>query len=383
MITTSKLPPVSYIIQSNIKNGSTTENKIGENSIDKQNEITSFNVHIPSSKFYEHQTDNETLFLTQPKALPVFETNCFRDIKSTDDFVELSNINPSIELDINEQKEITKQLEWTQQNAQRIVTDLVNNNTIDNYNSDQLKDRTQKSLLQGDINNNSNQHKTKHLLPRNSKLRKRLCKELIEKLADKTELKCKFCKKYFKSICKLNRHITTVHMDFKLYECEICHCSFKSNDTLKSHYLVHNNNRPFKCEICDKRFKSITYLNTHIKTHSVERLFKCNICNKAFKRKHHRVAHYKIHFSEKLSFKCDICDKSFSAKILLTRHHKSHYAVKSFKCEVCLESFSTNKKLTWHLKKHLLNKPMYRCQICNKVYFSTNGLKRHEKKHIN
>ena len=382
MITTSKLPPVSYIIQSNIKNGSTAENKIGEKPIDKQNKITSFNVHIPSSQFYEHQTDNETLFLTQPKALLVFETNCFSDIKSTDDFVELSNINPSIELDINEQKEITKQLKWTQQNTQKIVTDLVNNNTINNYNSDQLKDRTQKSLLQGDINNNSDQHKTKHLLSRNAESLKNLHIQLIVQFADKVELKCKSCKKYFKSISKLNYHITTVHIDYRPYACKICHCTFKSNSNLRLHYTVHKNNKPFKCKTCDKRFKTKTHLITHFQTHSAERLFKCNICNKTFKRSYHRNSHYKIHFSEKLSFKCDICDKSYSIKKNLTRHYKSHYAVKSFKCEVCLESFSTNKRLTWHLKKHLLNKPIYRCQICSKVYFSKNGLKLHAKKHI-
>ena len=298
MITTSKLPPVSYIIQSKIKNGSTAENKIGENPIDKQNEITSFNVHIPNSQFYEHQTDNASPFLTLPKALPVFETNCFRDIKSTDDFVELSNINPSIELDINEQKEISKQLEWTQQNTQKIVTDLINNKSIDNYNSDQLQDRTQKSLLQGDINNNSNQHKSKHLLPRNLKLHEHLCKQLIVQFADKVELKCKSCKKYFKKIDKLKHHITTVHIDYKLYECEICHCTFKSNKTLKVHYFVHTNDRPFKCEICDKRFKSKKDLGEHFKTHRVKRLFifKCNICNKTFKRDYHRNLHYKNSF---------------------------------------------------------------------------------------
>ena len=66
---------------------------------------------------------------------------------------------------------------------------------------------------------------------------------------------------------------------------------------LKSHQLIHKDEKPFQCKFCDKRFKRPQNLKDHEFTHSDEKPFKCDGCWKSFRTKTQMKTHKNnIHF---------------------------------------------------------------------------------------
>ena len=77
---------------------------------------------------------------------------------------------------------------------------------------------------------------------------------------------CKICKKVFLDIEQVEKH-TETH-SIKLYHCEWCKSSFKSQSLLVRHERIHTGIRPFGCTECDKTFSRKDGLKTHrVKKH--------------------------------------------------------------------------------------------------------------------
>lgn len=73
------------------------------------------------------------------------------------------------------------------------------------------------------------------------------------------------CGKKFSFECNLERHIMTVHMGVKNFECPECKKDFAQPTDLERHLLVHTGERPFACRWCDAKFKQQGHLQTHEK----------------------------------------------------------------------------------------------------------------------
>lgn len=59
----------------------------------------------------------------------------------------------------------------------------------------------------------------------------------------------------------------STHRTDKLFTCEICNQTFKSERTLRGHYPIHNSTKKFQCDQCEKSFHRRFHLTLHLKGH--------------------------------------------------------------------------------------------------------------------
>ena len=62
----------------------------------------------------------------------------------------------------------------------------------------------------------------------------------------------------------------------------MCDNSFAQKGTLKTHQLVHTEERPYICNVCSQSFRDKRTLTVHQVTHTEERPFVCDACNRSF-----------------------------------------------------------------------------------------------------
>ncbi|XP_054152447.1 zinc finger protein 91-like [Oppia nitens] len=116
------------------------------------------------------------------------------------------------------------------------------------------------------------------------------------------------------------------------YHCTDCHYRTTCPHRMTSHMICHTDRRPFKCHYydCDLSFKRISSLKRHVKTlHLKERLYECRVCGKRYAQSQSLKDHSFVHLSVK-SFKCDIngCDKWFQTPKYLRSHKIRGHSVK-------------------------------------------------------
>ena len=156
------------------------------------------------------------------------------------------------------------------------------------------------------------------------------------------------------------KHVHTVHLKIRPFECEQCQKSFIKKNHLKDHInAIHLKIKPYECHQCKMSFAQKSQLNTHVKIHQEIKAHKCQYCNKLFSRKHNLSGHVeRVHLKIKplKKFLCNECEAPFEHKQFLEYHmNKVHLNVKPYKCNLCENVFFIEAHLKKHLKGMLLS----------------------------
>ena len=75
------------------------------------------------------------------------------------------------------------------------------------------------------------------------------------------------CKEVFPSRRALNAHEVEIHCPYNIYECEVCHKSLASKQSMKEHMNKHTGNKPHSCSVCHERFRRAGQLSIHKRKH--------------------------------------------------------------------------------------------------------------------
>lgn len=220
-------------------------------------------------------------------------------------------------------------------------------------------------------------------------------------------MQCYKCKKFFKSIASLKRHISAWnHISNHCYHCEMeppikhpseprrhkclfCKEWFPNHVEFKVHFkeahdkdadfFFHKraNCNIFTCYICERDHPMRYYLVAHMKTHHDKFLrHTCPTCGKRRRTYGQLTQHMKTH--EGKTYSCDQCDKQFAHYVRLRLHRLCHVTELNYKCEECSKTFKQRKYLTLHKAVHT-NERKYACKFCDKTFNFTSARRAHEK----
>lgn len=78
---------------------------------------------------------------------------------------------------------------------------------------------------------------------------------------------CRFpgCDKEFVRSCSRSIHETSVHLNIKEYQCEVCRKEFSRKDDFLRHAYTHSGVKPYLCLACDRSFSQCSNVHTHIR----------------------------------------------------------------------------------------------------------------------
>ena len=196
--------------------------------------------------------------------------------------------------------------------------------------------------------------KIKHLCPKCGKefIHKRKYEYHVSKIScnHSKGRKCPICGEKFESMSLKIYHISTKHMDVKLYDCSECSSGFITQQGLKRHISsVHRKNGGNICPTCGKYY-SISNLKVHIS--------------------------YVHEGKVKPRFKCSMCEESYATKQTLENHMSVHEG-KIFQCSNCNEEFNSENKLEVHFAKEHDRSKLHKCEHCDSAYVTKNSLVSH------
>ncbi|KAG4072617.1 hypothetical protein HA402_004706 [Bradysia odoriphaga] len=170
-----------------------------------------------------------------------------------------------------------------------------------------------------------------------------------------------------------------VHTQERNFECDFCGKKFALRASLKNHIFAHINIRPYKCSLCEQTFITACKRSTHMLTHNGIRKHKCEVCGKAFTQfsglELHRLTH-----EQNRTHACEYCGKLFLLKAGLKNHIGIHTGVRPYVCGLCPMTFINTSGASAHRRIHKEGNA-YRCQICNLVIKELRFLKTHIKDH--
>ncbi|XP_064637008.1 uncharacterized protein LOC135493538 [Lineus longissimus] len=187
---------------------------------------------------------------------------------------------------------------------------------------------------------------------------------------------CKICDKKFRHIGSFNIHMER-HKGKPRYECEVCQKRFYESCVLQNHLLVHENKRLFQCKECSKRFNTRNGLRHHCEYHAAPK-YTCETCGMKFSQRVALKQHVAVKHSDAKTFTCEKCPKQF---VGLKNYHAhlrmEHGSGETFACEACDKVYVTKSSLASHLRE-VHRTENFKCKICSKEFSSRSGLNGHK-----
>lgn len=177
------------------------------------------------------------------------------------------------------------------------------------------------------LSNHSKKHKSEHSNVETKKL---------PTIKEKRRYKCNHCDFVAKTVRELTKHTTYNHKDIpKKYKCDKCNFATNYFGNVEKHMKKMHLNIPgeYACPQCPSTFYVLAKLKSHMVIHSEEKNFVCDECAAKFKRKDDLKCHMKIHLpdeirlvekAKRLTKECPTCHKMFEKKWKLQRHQKVH-----------------------------------------------------------
>lgn len=176
-----------------------------------------------------------------------------------------------------------------------------------------------------------------------------------------------------------------------LWECFVCHKTYKSRKTIRKHakicHLIEsgklakrgyhkNENNQFVCDICGLCFNSRQSVYKHIEKHNGTK-FLCNICGKCLGNRNNLTKHHKtVHLKEK-NYPCTTCNKRYDSSYRLRLHQNSHNGIRPFGCILCPQRFLTTSALSRHKKTVHKQGELFECNICFRKFNVAYNMKAH------
>lgn len=166
---------------------------------------------------------------------------------------------------------------------------------------------------------------------------------------------CNECYKSFKTQKYVSQHYHVVHLKVRVEARKCPHCDLKIPANLRAFHLEDEHSIPAPtCGICAKRFAFQNKLWLHQKsTHMREKNVTCQVCNKDFFDNHGLKKHMASHLTERV-YECNVCGKKFNWKSNLDAHLKIHTGRKPHQCKICGIAFAESRTLKCHIaKRHI------------------------------
>lgn len=165
------------------------------------------------------------------------------------------------------------------------------------------------------------------------------------------DFRCNNCEDYFTTARGLSMH-SRIHklvdhraqrLEEKLYSCDHCEATFRTESARRSHLKQHSDPGPHPCGECGKTFKSKHIVSVHklnwcriVPRHPARRTYACDTCGITFTTKAHisrHAASYRKSISNRTvpphlvrrPYTCDACGKSFTKASSVGRHQKESY----------------------------------------------------------
>ena len=130
---------------------------------------------------------------------------------------------------------------------------------------------------------------------------------------------CSDCGKGFSTQTALDKH-SYVHGELN-YMCETCGKAFPFDSRLQQHKLTHFDVRHYCMRIgCKKYFKSIGDVNRHVLTHNKAIYYYCDYCTYKNLDKRYTESHMRVHVVENECYVCNSCEKPFRFNTQYRRH---------------------------------------------------------------
>jgi hypothetical protein len=153
--------------------------------------------------------------------------------------------------------------------------------------------------------------------------------------SDKKIYSCAHCPEFLCTNRKvLDQHIIDSHKNVRKFHCEECNYSSNYLNNFKRHQMAHQGiPGKFLCPYCTKSFYVEAKMRSHMLVHTDDKNFVCDECAAKFKRKDDLKVHMAIHLpadiravekAKKLTKVCETCGKKFEKNWKLKRHMVVH-----------------------------------------------------------